>query len=94
MAMPKQEKDMDRQPFLGKEHHDWDSTDSKSSTVDGDEFPPRPQGRRHFRWTLLIHIVLILTYTAIFFIVTKVHLKPSGIRPQLTYCISISSKLH
>lgn len=95
MAMPKQEKDMDRQPFLGKEHHDWDSTNSRSSTVDEDEFPPRIQGRRHsFRWTLLFHIALIFTYTAIFFIVTKVHFKPSSIRPRLNYCISTSSKLH
>jgi len=87
MALPKQEKDMDRQPFLGKEHHDWDSSDSRSSTLDGDEFSPRTQSRQHsFRWAILSHIILILTYTAIFVYLIKTHFNPSNIRPQLTYC--------
>lgn len=92
MALPKQGKDMDRQPFLEKELHDWDSNDSRSSTVDGDEFPPRTKSRQHsFRWAVLFHIALILTYTAISFYIIKVHFKPSNIRPQLTYCISTSA---
>lgn len=87
MALPKQENDMDRQPFLGKEHHDWDSSDSRSSTVDGDESSPRTQSRRHsLQWAILSHIILILTYTAIFFYLIKPHFNPSNIRPQLTYC--------
>lgn len=87
MAIPKQEKDMDQQPFLDKEPHDWNSNDSRSSTVDGDDLPSRAHPPRHSpRWAILFHIFLILTYTAIFTYITKAHFQGSDIRPCLTYC--------
>ncbi len=96
MAIPKQEKDMDQQPFLEKEHHDWASNDSRSSTVDGDDLPSRTHPRRHSPgWAILFHSLLILTYTAIFFYITKAHFQGSDIRPRLTYCNpSLQQPLH